>query len=75
MATVSQIDRILSQISKLDQESRLYLMQKLVRQIRKDREKQSSPVHHLIELESLGAEIWRDINIDQYVQQERQFRI
>jgi len=73
MATVSQIDRILSQISKLDYESRLYLMQKLLRQIRKDREKQSLTVHHLIELESLGAEIWRDINIDQYVQQERQW--
>lgn len=73
MATVSQIDKILSQISKLDYESRLYLMQKLLRQIRKDREKHSSPVHHLIELESLGSEIWKDINIDEYVQQERQW--
>lgn len=41
MATVSQIDKLLSQISKPDFESRLYLMQKLLRQIRKDREKHS----------------------------------
>jgi hypothetical protein len=73
MTTVPQIEKILSQIRKLDYESRLFLTQKLLRQMRKDREKHSSPVHYLIELESLGSEIWKDINIDEYVQQERQW--
>ena len=73
MTTVSQIDKILAQIRKLDYESRLFLTQKLLRQMRKDHEKHPSPVHYLTELESLGAEIWKDLNIDEYVQQERQW--
>jgi hypothetical protein len=31
----------------------------------------SRPVRSLLELEGLGAEIWREIDVDEYIRQER----
>lgn len=31
------------------------------------------PTHSLLELNGLGMEIWKDINIDRYVEQERKW--
>ncbi|MGF1586107.1 MAG: hypothetical protein ACFCUM_12330 [Bacteroidales bacterium] len=74
-----RVNNILSQISKLDYKSRLYLIkklvkdEKLVKDLRKN-EKRAKPFSHkLTDLNSLGSEIWKDIDIDHYVQQERQW--
>ncbi|HCS19290.1 MAG TPA: hypothetical protein DIW47_01800 [Bacteroidetes bacterium] len=68
-----KIETILSQIRKLDHETRLYLMERLVRLVGQQDRKKEKTSSHLLELNNLGAEIWKDVNIDQYVQQERQW--
>ena len=68
------VNNILSQIQKLDYESKLYLAEKLINQLRKNKKKKvKTATHSLTELNSLGSEIWRNVDIDQYVQQERQW--
>ena len=68
-----RVESILSQISKLDYEARLYLIERLVKELRKNKKGAQKYSHKLTELNSLGSEIWKDIDIDQYVQQERQW--
>ena len=68
-----RVESILSQISKLDYEARLYLIERLVKELRKNKKAVKKYSHKLTELNSLGSEIWKDIDIDQYVQQERQW--
>jgi hypothetical protein len=66
------IENILSQIEKLDYANKLYLIERLIKQLRNSKEGTLSS-HHLTELNSLGSEIWKDVDIDKYVQQERQW--
>ncbi len=68
-----KIENILSQIRSLDYEARLYLMEELIKQIRKNKNEASPSSHYLTELNRLGSEIWKGVNIDQYIQQERQW--
>lgn len=68
-----KVENILSQISKLDHESRLYLMERLIRLLRKQGEETKSGTAHLTELSNLGAEVWQNVNIDKYIQEERQW--
>ncbi len=74
MAETVRVESILSQISKLDYEARLYLIERLVKELRKNKKGTQQYSHKLTELNSLGSEIWKDIDIAQYVQQERQYR-
>lgn len=67
-----RVKNILSQISKLDNKSRLYLIDRL-EELKKNKSEVKPSSHKLIELNSLGSEIWQDIDIDNYVQQERQW--
>jgi hypothetical protein len=67
-----EIDQILSQIKKLDLETRVNLMERISKLLKKDIQKVKSS-NRLIELNGLGSEIWADINIEDYVQQERQW--
>lgn len=67
-----EIDQILSQIKKLDLETRVNLMERISKLLKKDIQKVKSS-NRLIELNGLGSEIWADTNIEDYVQQERQW--
>jgi hypothetical protein len=73
MGQTVKVESILSQINKLDYETRLYLIERLVKELRKNKKEVQQHSHELTELNSLGSEIWKDIDIDQYVQQERQW--
>ena len=68
-----KIENILSQIEKLDHETRVYLMERLISLERQQDKKKKNGTSHLTELGNLGAEIWKNVNIDQYVQKERQW--
>ena len=68
-----KIENILSQIRKLDYDSRLYIMKRLIKLLKRHNKKTKPTLHHLTELSSLGSEIWKDVDIDKYVQQERQW--
>ncbi|MGM0581665.1 MAG: hypothetical protein ACQETL_13345 [Bacteroidota bacterium] len=73
MDTSVKIQNILSQIKKLDYESRLSLAEQLIKQL-KITKKEAKPISHdLTELNTLGSEIWRNMDIDKYVEQEREW--
>ena len=62
------IDKIIKQIESLDDSSKLQLLEKLAGIIREsDRNKYSSITH----LKGLGTEIWKNVNVDKYIETER----
>lgn len=71
MANTVGLKEILQQVQKLDRGEQLTLLEKLVGIIKK-KEKTSSPVK-LSSIAGIGAELWKDIDIDKYVENERQW--
>jgi hypothetical protein len=65
------IEHILNQIKKLDFESNLYLIQKMVDDLKLKIQTGNGGAHRLSELNSLGSDVWKDIDLEQYIQQER----
>lgn len=65
------MQNILSQIMKLDNETRLYLLERLISQLRKTNKESNSISHNLSELNSLGSDVWKDVDIDKYIEEER----
>jgi hypothetical protein len=72
MDTSIQVRNILSRTRKLGYEAKLYLVEKLIQQLKSSTDKKSQP-RRLSELTGLGSEIWKDVDIDKYVQEERQW--
>lgn len=74
MSKETQVKGILSQIKKLDYETRIELMEELLSLLKENKiEKENKRRTRLTDLNELGSEIWKDVNIDQYVEQERQW--
>ncbi len=72
MPTSLNINDILSQVKRLDKEERLNLLQRLVLLLRKTEIAKTSSLR-LTSLSGLGSEIWRNANIDKYIDEERQW--
>jgi len=68
MATKT-IHRIIQQIESLDESSRLQILEKLVILIRKSEGRSESS--KITYLQGLGAEIWKNVDIDKYIENER----
>ena len=71
MATALNIHDILSKIEKLHKEEQLTLLEKLVSLIKK-KEMQNEPTK-LSKITGIGSKVWQSINIDEYIEQERQW--
>ncbi|MCK4766033.1 MAG: hypothetical protein KAW12_27790 [Candidatus Aminicenantes bacterium] len=71
MANANQIERIISDIKILDYYGKLQILEKLVRLLKSPGPIEAGKKHSLLELEGLGEEIWKDINVDEYIDQER----
>ena len=72
MPASTEIQKILKQVSLLDQDSKIILVEKILKQMKK-RGRRAKPVSTLTSLKGMGSEIWRDKNIDKYVEDERQW--
>jgi hypothetical protein len=72
METSVRIQNILSQINKLDYKSRLSLAEQLNELLKISQKETQSTSHDLTELNALGSEIWKNVDIDKYVEQERE---
>jgi hypothetical protein len=72
MPTSLNINDILSQVKRLDKEEPLNLLQRLVRLLRKTEIAKTSSLR-LTSLSGLGSEVWRNANIDKYIDEERQW--
>ena len=60
---------VLSQIQRLNPDDQLRLLEDLVALVRRHVTGQSR--HSILELQGLGKEIWRGVDAQQYVDQER----
>ena len=69
-----QIEEILARINKLDQDSKQNLMDRLVGQLMKKKVNPPLTRHQLTELDKLGNEIWKNVDIEQYIRKEREWR-
>jgi len=69
-ATLSIYD-ILSKVKMLDKEEQLTLLEMIVALIRKN-ETQITPTK-LSKISGIGSKVWKHTNIDEYIDQERQW--
>ena len=71
MRTIT-IKEILHQISQLEDDEKIQVMERIVQMLKKEEKPQNSKFK-LNNLKGLGADIWRDIDIDRYVEREREW--
>lgn len=71
MPTALNIHDILSKVKKLDKEEQLTLLERLVALIRKE-DAQNKPTK-LSKITGIGSKVWQSTNIDEYIEQERQW--
>ncbi len=62
-------NRLLSQIQLLTFDEQLRLLEDLAVMIRQ--EFTTQPKHSIMELEGLGKEIWQGIDVEKYIEEER----
>lgn len=67
------ISQILSQFMKLDLNERKTLLSKLKKLMSTSNNEVNEPTEGLTALDGLGAEIWRDVDINSYVINERKW--
>jgi len=66
---MSTYDQVLKMTKRLNLPEQLQLLETLSRMVR-DQVTETKP-HSIMELEGLGAEIWRDVDAQAYIDQER----
>jgi hypothetical protein len=67
-----KMDKIFSQVQKLNKAQQTSLLKKLTHLLKADKLTVGKPVT-LTDLSGLGSDIWRDTDIDKYVDDERQW--
>lgn len=72
MSNSITINKILDEVKHLDHSERLYLMERLISLLKKDSRIVES-AKKLKDLDGLGSEIWEGVNIDQYINDQRQW--
>ena len=68
--TTAEYEQIASMARQLGLKERLQLLQELLGTISSDVDKTGSK-HSIFELKGVGAEMWREIDVDEYIRQER----
>jgi hypothetical protein len=71
MPTALNIQEILSKVKKLDKEEQFTLLERIVALIRKE-DTQNKPTK-LSKISGIGSKVWQSTNIDEYIEQERQW--
>ena len=66
-----KLKSLITQIEELDNESRMYLLERLTKMLRNKSSVEPSKKRNLSELEGLGSEVWKDVNIDDYIRKMR----
>ncbi len=67
-----KIDKIFSQVQKLNKAQQTSLLKKLMHLLKTDKPAVGRRVT-LADLSGLDSDVWRDIDIDKYVDEERQW--
>lgn len=65
------LNYVVDQVQQLTPEEQDQLLVDLNAIIRKRTTHAEEPAHNLLELEGLGAEVWKDIDVEKYIEEER----
>ncbi len=65
-----KIKKIINQVSALDYNSKVQVAEKIISLLRKQNENKSH-TQKLTDLKGLGADVWNNIDVDDYLQNER----
>lgn len=71
MPETIEIHELMSKIRNLDKEDQITLLERLVAIVRKDDDLEKVP--KLSSISGVGSFIWKETNIDNYIDQERQW--
>jgi len=72
MSAAVKLEYILQQISALDNDSKIQVVEKILTMLKSDKNRKDSK-RDLTELKGLGAEIWKDVDVDNYLKNEREW--
>ena len=72
MSSSPTIKKILKDVQYLDNSDRLLLMERLLKMLKNEIVKTDLP-SKITDLEGLGTEIWKDVDIDYYINEQRQW--
>ncbi|MFZ1677652.1 MAG: hypothetical protein WBP41_18645 [Saprospiraceae bacterium] len=72
MGTSDNVNDILSKVKTLNIEEQLSLLERLVLLVKKTH-KTSTPLIKLTSLGGLGSELWKNTDIDKYLDEERKW--
>jgi hypothetical protein len=71
MEREKEIEEILTRIKRLDHAGRLVVLKEIA--AINEQEEPKKERRSLLALRGLGAEIWKDIDVDKYIEEERQW--
>ncbi len=71
MSAALNVHDILSRVRELDKDEQFTLLERLIALIRKH--ENASGTSQLSSISGVGSEIWENTNIDEYIEQERQW--
>ena len=72
MAKLNKVEKILREISTLDNVEYRQVLEKILGLMKSSRQKRpANNSHSLLELRGLGKTIWKGVNPDRYVKKER----
>ncbi len=71
MVNTNQINKILQEIKKLDAKQRTILQSKILALGKKETKQKSSAKLSVLELKGLGKELWNNVNVEKYIDSER----
>jgi hypothetical protein len=63
------LNEVLSQVQHLTYEDQLRLVEDLVASLR--RQGKARPKHSIMELRGLGKELWKGVDVEKYINEER----
>jgi len=72
MSSLPTIEKILKDVQHLNDSDRLVLMERLVKMLKNELVKPELS-KQITELNGLGSEIWKDVDIDHYINEQRQW--
>lgn len=73
METFENIDNIIFEVKKLDKKDQVNLLKKLLELVKKTEVPNKGALVSLTSLSGLGSDIWRNTDIDSYIENERQW--
>jgi hypothetical protein len=68
---MDEVKKIAAEIKNLKREEKLEVLEIVVNSLKDDLSRSKRKHHSLIELKGLGKDIWKDVDVEQYIDSER----